>query len=792
MKASRVIYRTLRFMLLTGVLLTVSACESDVHTMPTAVASEQTFDFQQHIKPIIEQKCIACHACYDAPCQLKMQSAEGIDRGASKASVYDGARLEDMEPTRLSIDAQTTEEWRSREFFSVLEQQLGAEGKREGASIIKNMIDLAQDNPLPINKKIPDDIELGLKRKNYCPGPAEFDDYAKEQPHGGMPLAVTGLTADEASIFSTWLNEGAKLNYESAAIPESEKNLIAEWESWLNSKDKRTSLVARYIFEHLFLGHLYLDNGSGGDTRFYSLIRSYTPSALAPVHVSTVRPFDDPKRPFFYRLKPITETIVHKTHITYRFDQKRLEHFKQLFLQPEWTLALLPGYSVVERSNPFLTFEAIPASIRYRFLLDDAEFFVRNFIRGPVCRGQIATNVIRDQFWVMFEDPKHELYTNDLDYQQKASPYLGLPGEKTSLIDLGIEWIKYSERRNRYLEIREKNYRNAFPKGPELAHIWNGDKTNDNAFLSVFRHHDSASVSKGWIGELPLTTWFMDYPLLERTYYELVASFNVFGSVSHQAQTRLYFDLIRNGAETNFLRLLPAESRDKTYKSWYKSGARIKTEVSYYELDEKTPTSIDYKTEKPSHEILETLLNANPEFTVKNDELNRCVDGCAEVAESSDIAKKTNQLLAQIAAKPAKQLKAIGWLPEVTFLRVDLPGGDYLSYTILRNRRHSNVSFLLGESLRYEEELDSLTIVARPIGSYPNLILKINSTDVGDFITAFKGADTEKSFESIIDNWAVRRMNPQFWNVLHSFTDGMKISEPLQAGIYDINRYSRW
>ncbi len=46
--------------------------------------------------------------------------------------------------------------------------------------------------------------------------------------------------------------------------------------------------------------------------------------------------------------------------------------------------------------------------------------------------------------------------------------------------------------------------------------------------------------------------WLMDFPLLERTYYQLVVNFDVLGSVSHQAQTRLYFDLIRNGSEVNF------------------------------------------------------------------------------------------------------------------------------------------------------------------------------------------------------------------------------------------------
>ena len=42
------------------------------------------------------------------------------------------------------------------------------------------------------------------------------------------------------------------------------------------------------------------------------------------------------------------------------------------------------------------------------FMLDNAEYFVRTFIRGPVCRGQIATDVIRDNFWALFQAPEHD------------------------------------------------------------------------------------------------------------------------------------------------------------------------------------------------------------------------------------------------------------------------------------------------------------------------------------------------------------------------------------------------
>ena len=112
-----------------GLIFSLSSCNSDTktQTIPRIVAEKQTYDFQQHVKPIIEHKCISCHACYDAPCQLKMQSAEGVDRGSSKLKVYDGGRLEDIAPTRLFVDAQTTEEWHDKGFISVLEKSVSSD-----------------------------------------------------------------------------------------------------------------------------------------------------------------------------------------------------------------------------------------------------------------------------------------------------------------------------------------------------------------------------------------------------------------------------------------------------------------------------------------------------------------------------------------------------------------------------------------------------------------------------------------------------------------------------------------
>ena len=62
-----------------------------------------------------------------------------------------------------------------------------------------------------------------------------------------------------------------------------------------------------------------------------------------------------------------------------------------------------------------------------------------------------------------------------------------------------------------------------------MRYIWKGDGNNPNAALTIFRHMDSASVNFGFIGDYPETAWIIDYSVLERIHYLLVAGFEYFG-----------------------------------------------------------------------------------------------------------------------------------------------------------------------------------------------------------------------------------------------------------------------
>ena len=38
-------------------------------------------DYEKDIQPILNKRCVACHGCYSAPCQVKLSSYEGFKRG---------------------------------------------------------------------------------------------------------------------------------------------------------------------------------------------------------------------------------------------------------------------------------------------------------------------------------------------------------------------------------------------------------------------------------------------------------------------------------------------------------------------------------------------------------------------------------------------------------------------------------------------------------------------------------------------------------------------------------------
>jgi len=749
--------------------------------------------YSKDVQPIFERNCIACHACYDAPCQLKLTSGEGAERGASKELVYDGGRLKPAQPTQLFFDAQTTEQWRRRGFYSVLEKD------GEQAALMSRMLELGHKSVLTPNARLPDSLDISSYRENQCPKPDEFAMFSKDYPGVGMPFAVTGLAEADYQTLQAWLEQGAVIDQQPIMASADEAAQIADWENLLNAPGPEQALVGRWLYEHLFLAHLYFEGSSGG--HFFQVVRSRTPSGQPVDVIATRRPNDDPGTEFYYRIRPIEEIIVRKTHITYPLSASKLARVNQLFFAGDWTADRVPGYGVGSQANPFVTFAAIPAKARYQFMLENAEYFVRTFIRGPVCRGQIATDVIRDHFWTLFQDPEHDLYITDAGYREQVDPLLKMPGLAINLQSAIGSWSTYQDHRNEYQAIRQSAYEDAPP--PDWSSIWTG---NDNALLTIFRHYDSAEVHKGLAGMVPLTTWLMDFPLLERTYYQLVVNFDVYGNVAHQAQTRMYFDLIRNGSEINLLRLLPADSRQDILDSWYGGASgRLSLWMDYQSIDTDSDSELQLPSGPPYKAFANALLERTAVLNATPDPINRCKGTTCFNPASPPVLQDAEQQLSRIAGRHAVSLPVIDQLPEVTVLRIETPDGGRGIYTLLRSRAHTNVAYMLGEKLRYEPLKDTLTISPGVMGNYPSFMLNLKSTEVADFVAEMeqvqRASKVQKlvsaidqnqdvsGFEKIAERWGVRRSHPQFWFYFNDLNAFQRETQPIEAGALDMSRF---
>jgi len=170
-------------------------------------ASQEPVLYSQDVKPLLEKRCVVCHSCYDAPCQLKLSSAEGISRGANKEKIYNPKRLTPIEPTRLFIDAKTDSEWRNKGFHSVLDNT----EKTHSKSIMQLLLELKQHNPQPNKGKLPADFILDIEREQECPTQNKFNEYAEEHPLWGMPYAMPNLNENENRILEKWLKKLAQL-----------------------------------------------------------------------------------------------------------------------------------------------------------------------------------------------------------------------------------------------------------------------------------------------------------------------------------------------------------------------------------------------------------------------------------------------------------------------------------------------------------------------------------------------------------------------------------------------------
>jgi hypothetical protein len=721
-------------------------------------------DYPPEVKHIVEQRCMVCHGCYDAPCQLKLDAWQGLQRGASKEVVY-ATRLRAAAPTRLFEDASTAQQWREKGFFPMLDAKHPEQG------VMARLLALKQENPLPAGELLPDSITLGLDRAQQCTAPDTLDTFVKENPLWGMPYGLPGLGKKEHDTLSGWLAKGAP-GVKKAAPSAAERAAVKRWEAFFNGTSLKEKLMARYMYEHLFIGDLYFSELADRG-RYFTLVRSRTPPGHPIDVIATRRPYDDPgAAPFYYRLQPLRTTVLDKRHMPYALNAARMQRWQSLFLEPDYEVTALPSYEFEVASNPFIAYRELPQTARYKFMLDEAQFTIMGFIKGPVCRGQVALNVIDDHFWVVFLSPDRKGVEENAEFLAQQSQHLRLPEDEQdgALISM-IEWRKYSKEQLKFLKAKfDYIQRMTGPEGTKvnLDIIWDGEGNNDNAALTVFRHDDSASVVKGFVGQQPKSAWVIDYSLLERIHYLLVAGFDVFGNVAHQLETRLYMDFLRMEGEQNFLYFLPPQERIVLRNFWYRGAQQEAVQfVMGDTIAFDRATDIQYKTADPKRELLNMLQQRLP----------------GALAPRYQPANPHFDRLQTLQGTP------FSLLPEVSFVQVVGADSRTQYYTLVHNDAYSNNAEVFKETQRRIPQEDYVTVVKGFIGSYPNAFFQIQEAELDDFVSSIEAMRGEDDYAKLKSRFGVRRNQASFWPVSDSIHASYQQQFPREAGLFDLNRY---
>ena len=47
-------------------------------------------------------------------------------------------------------------------------------------------------------------------------------------------------------------------------------------------------------------------------------------------------------------------------------------------------------------------------------------------------------------------------------------------------------------------------------------------------------------------------------------------------------------------------------------------------------------------------------------------------------------------------------------------------------------------------------------------------------------------------FERIVERWGIRRSHPEFWRYFHDLAEHIRETQPLEAGVLDMNRYQNF
>lgn len=782
------------------------------------------------IQPILSKRCVACHGCYESPCQANLQSYEGVRRGYHPEPIFSRERRHLSTPTRMK-DAVSIEQWRRKGFlpFVTHVEEIDSNDHPANAdrSVLVRLIEQGTERNGPgfslaatsvLQKKYDEEskhqcLATDAQHSRYFSRSNEWKvlpvaQFLRGNPSAGMPFALPGLSKENTGQLVSWVaagSQGPSVTARKKLEMPAKGEVVLKWQEFLNTPGPKGKLAARYIFEHVYTAHLSFDEAPG---EFFELIRAKNTDGA---EIVTDRPYDSPGAAFHYRLKKVTEAIVQKKHLVWRLNTARLARLRALFLDADWGREeiVVPAYG---DANPFANFASIPAAIRSRFMMENSKIIVGAMVQGSVCLGVTATYAIRDHFWGWFLKPESD--------PSVLTPQLGLG----SWDALGTESVGDEGALEHFARtaVENKAYQLAFEKnlrlwlqskgrtGLSLNDIWDGSgdssfpNGNPNAWLNITRHERSTTVQFGEEGGLPQSIWVLSYSNFERLYYNLVPHFKEWGSLTHRMATWRIMSYVRLEGEDLAISFLPEKHRATIRGEFTRGiGALLSDLFPQYSLETvKVPGGRwGFHKRLPNRP---TEIAGFPNGTAWDSvrwlvhkarlHLNKVDSSIPRDTMSADRQFWQARLftLTHKSEKAFPARKYSRYVPNIVMMRIAAPEGPWV-YTITADRNYKAHNVVLLEKLAREPERDTIALYQGTVGAYPNTFLDIAWEDRDAFIAQLERVDSDAAWLRIEKRWGVSRNSDKFWDFyddLHAWKNVSRPeNDPAEQGILDLSQY---
>ena len=750
--------------------------------------------YMDDIQPILAKRCVACHSCTNAPCQLNMTSYKALERGLTKLNPY-AVSVAKKPDTRI-INNWPTERWRKMNFFSVLPGE--EPGRPPEDSIIYRNIWRGRTN-LAANMSFNESeirrmVKAHVRSEFECPvNSKEYDAFEAKYPQGGMPCALPALPDSERQVLLDWIKSGAPgpsaAAQKMASMPRATAKskgdpqaMIAAWEKFLNPDSLSGQLVGRYIYEHSFIANIHLAENPG---EFYRIVRSSTAYPGNIEQIYTEAPQDDPQIQgrVFYRMQKVDRVIEAKTHVAWPLSMADIDNFNSMFKPDTWSITQLPGYT---SGNPFEVFEAIPVRARAQFLLENARMIMQSKGRGPICFEQGATYEADEYFFYFFLDPDSDpsvlepklglstwddFYKRDLNW--KSVPQFGM---------------EFGE--GRYREAFEATLRKLKPTGLGIDDIWTGSKNrpNPNALVVGRRHqyhyefdYSGTRILTG----LPRSAELMSYAGIERSYYNVVAQYKYYEGAMHKLMSWDWEAYGRTEGEDLFVSLFSNQSYRNQLRERY-TGPKGRF---YYWLYR------DYAAGRPAAApanyddgaMLKAILaKLGGNIIGDPDRLNNWPDSSLPKGIATQI-KSIDDWEAGLRSLTARKTPYAQLIPNVIYVRID---GTQL-YTLYANRGYTPDKLTLLEAQSRDRTKDMMMAYKGLLGIAPELFIDLRLSDAADFLSKLAQVTTVDGWESLAAKYKIGRNSEKFWPFVDWISAWQHEHMPIEAGILELRFYDQ-